>query len=88
MYSIDGIHWNQSTTVAFTTTVQWSDSGVVERLNRRERPQLLFARDGVTPIMLTNGAQSAGVHADCNHGGVVSDPSCSAFTLGEKLKQR
>ena len=88
MFSTDGEHWTQSTTVAFTTTVQWADSGSVEKLNRRERPQLLFASDGVTPLMLTNGAQPAGVRADCNHGGVVSDPSCTSFTLGEMLKQR
>ena len=75
-----------SRTVAYTTRVKWRN-GSEEILNRRERPQLLFAADGVTPLMLTNGAQHGGLPEDCNNGGTVTDPACRSFTLGTTLKQ-
>lgn len=52
-YSKDGLGWTFSTTVAFNTTVQYTD-GSSSVLARRERPQIVFV-DG-EPAYLTNGA--------------------------------
>ena len=47
-------------TLAFNTTVQWTD-GTHTDFYRRERPQLVFSDDGnMTPLYLTNGVQEAG----------------------------
>ena len=35
------------------------DDGSVEAVVRRERPQLVFASDGHTPLYLSNGVQPA-----------------------------
>lgn len=54
---LDG-HWTfGNRTLAFNTTVQWTD-GTRTEYNRRERPQLVFSDDGLmTPLYLTNGVQ-------------------------------
>jgi hypothetical protein len=47
--------WALSETIAFNTTVQYTD-GTSEVLSRRERPKLYFSDDGlVTPLYLNTG---------------------------------
>ncbi len=49
-----------NTTLAFNTTVQFTDGSVVD-YSRRERPQLLWSEDAIPrPIMLTTGVQEKG----------------------------
>ena len=49
-FSLDGKRWQWSTVPAYNTTVRMADGSSV-RLNRRERPHLLFDADG-TPTHL------------------------------------
>ncbi|UNI22503.1 hypothetical protein JDV02_008389 [Purpureocillium takamizusanense] len=46
-------------TLAFSTEVQYDDGTKVD-FYRRERPQLHFATDGVTPLVMTTGVQPKG----------------------------
>ena len=84
-FSQDGLAWTYSPHVAFNTTVQWED-GSVEVLNRRERPQFVFDTDGVTPLMLTNGAQAGNLPSSCSSGGTVLEKRCRSFTMGQLLR--
>ena len=54
---LDG-HWTfGNRTLAFNTSVQWTD-GTSTDFYRRERPQLVFSDDGqMTPLYLSNGVQ-------------------------------
>ena len=52
-FSADGLAWTFSTTVAYNTTVTYTD-GTAATLARRERPQIVF--EGGEPAYLTNGA--------------------------------
>lgn len=45
-----------SKTLAFSTEVQYDDGTKIE-FYRRERPQLHFAKDGFTPLVMTTGVQ-------------------------------
>ncbi|KAJ6442168.1 EGF-like domain-containing protein [Purpureocillium lavendulum] len=45
-----------SKTLAFSTEVEYDDGTKVD-FYRRERPQLHFAKDGVTPLVMTTGVQ-------------------------------
>lgn len=84
-YSKDGLTWTLSTTIPFTTNVTWSD-GKSETLNRRERPQLVMATDGVTPIALVTGVQKSDVPASCSEGGTVKEKACRSFTMAVDLE--
>lgn len=57
---LDGAWVFGNRTLAFNTSVEWSDGGVTDYY-RRERPQLVFSEDGLmTPLYLTNGVQEKG----------------------------
>lgn len=61
-YSADGEHWHYPyiNGSAYWENVTFTNGEVVE-FKRRERPHLVFAADGVTPVALTNGAGIDGV---------------------------
>ena len=78
-YSVDGAEWVYTGT-AYGGAANYSD-GSWQAFLRRERPHLLFAADGFTPVALSNGVQFAETAgARCDIGGVPStcDP---IFTL-------
>ena len=50
-WSRDGFDWTLPNDASYTTVVQHSD-GSSRTYGRRERPYLLFAEDGVTPLFL------------------------------------
>lgn len=78
-YSVDGGSWVYTGT-AYGNSANFSD-GSWQTFLRRERPHLLFAPDGVTPLALSNGVQfAAGEGVTCEIGGGTSvcDP---IFTL-------
>lgn len=79
-FSRDGVAWTLSNTVPFTTNITWQ-GGAKATLNRRERPQLVMDKDGVTPLALVCGAQSGDVPASCNNGGTVASKECRSYTL-------
>ena len=54
-FSTDGISWTYSG-VAFGRSVAFTD-GTAFDSTRRERPHLVMAADGVTPVALTSGVQ-------------------------------
>eukprot|EP01064_Diplonema_japonicum_P014473 TRINITY_DN22122_c0_g1_i1.p1 TRINITY_DN22122_c0_g1~~TRINITY_DN22122_c0_g1_i1.p1 ORF type:complete len:365 (+),score=53.71 TRINITY_DN22122_c0_g1_i1:46-1140(+) len=56
-YSFDGIHWVKSSTPPFDNKVQHTD-GSTTALSTRERPKVIFAADGHTPIGLSNGVSA------------------------------
>lgn len=73
-YSADGLLWVYTGT-AFGNNVSYDD-GTSQVFSRRERPHLLFAADGATPIALSSGVQFAappGVACDINGTGVTCD---------------
>ena len=45
----------------------------------------ISVENGVTPLMLTNGAQAAGLSPSCSNGGTFQEEGCPSFTLGEML---
>ena len=62
-YSADGIRWTYSDVVPFSNRVEYTDDTVV-RLQRRERPHLIFAEGSRTIIALTNSAEPGGISGD------------------------
>lgn len=84
-FSRDGLTWTLSSTRPYTTSVTWED-GFSEVLNRRERPQIVMATDGVTPIALINGVQKGDVPPICSHGGPVASNQCQSFTMAVELE--
>eukprot|EP01064_Diplonema_japonicum_P026915 TRINITY_DN3852_c1_g2_i1.p1 TRINITY_DN3852_c1_g2~~TRINITY_DN3852_c1_g2_i1.p1 ORF type:complete len:381 (+),score=65.11 TRINITY_DN3852_c1_g2_i1:41-1144(+) len=56
-YSLDGVTWVKSPIPPFTNSVPHTD-GSVSQMSTRERPKLIFAVDGHTPIGLANGVSS------------------------------
>ena len=54
-FSADGISWTYGG-VAFGRSVNFADGTVFNSI-RRERPHLIMAADGVTPVALTSGVQ-------------------------------
>ena len=54
-YSADGIRWTYSDVVPFSNRVEYTD-GTIVRLQRRERPHLIFDAAGYI-THLTNGVQ-------------------------------
>ena len=64
-YSADGVHWIYSG-VAYTNHVDHTD-GTSTTFTRRERPHLVFADDGCTPLALTNGVVPGGSTGDASH---------------------
>ena len=58
-YSADGKAWTYGG-VAFNRTVQFTDGSSFD-FNRRERPHLVFAKDGTTPLALSSGVTYDGV---------------------------
>ena len=82
-FSADGIAWTY-TGYAYSNAANYSD-GSWEVFARRERPHLLFAQDGTTPIALSNGVQyAAPPDVSCTIGGArtVCDP---IFTLVQPI---
>jgi hypothetical protein len=61
-YSIDGITWHYPyvSGSAYYENVTLASGGVLQ-FHRRERPHLVFAPDGYTPVALTNGAGIDGI---------------------------
>ena len=57
-YSADGTEWHYSGTAAPPDTT-YSD-GTKEVFSHSERPHILFDKDGVTPVALTNGVKIQG----------------------------
>lgn len=52
-----GGSWTYGSTVAYTTTVEFTDGRKIS-FSRRERPQVYFSTDGrVTPLYMANGVQ-------------------------------
>lgn len=82
-FSVDGWTWVY-TGAAYGNNVSYAD-GSWQYFTRRERPHLLFADDGFTPIALSNGVQYA-VNATCDINGqpTLCDP---IFTLVQGIAQ-
>ena len=74
-FSRDGLMWTYTGT-AYTNMVELADDGEgVLRLNRRERPHLVFKGDGSrTPVAVTNSAELGGAWGD------------RSFTLVQELR--
>jgi hypothetical protein len=83
-FSTDGVNWHY-TGMAYGNNVSYSD-GSWQYFTRRERPHLLFADDGVTPIALSNGVQYAVPDVACTIDGAptLCDP---IFTLVQRIVQ-
>jgi hypothetical protein len=82
-FSADGVAWTY-TGFAFGNVANYSD-GTARAFSRRERPHLLFARDGVTPLALSSGVQfDAPAGVACTIGGrpAACDP---VFTLVQPI---
>ena len=78
-YSLDGAAWVY-TGAAFGNNVSFSD-GSWQVFSRRERPHLLFADDGTTPIALSTGVEyAAPPDVRCEIGGSPA-PCDPVFTL-------
>jgi hypothetical protein len=60
--STDGIKWHYTGTAA-TAVAHYTD-GSSENYGHCERPHVLFDKDGVTPIALTNGVKIQGLSND------------------------
>jgi hypothetical protein len=78
-FSADGAQWTYTGT-AYGNSANFTD-GTWQTFARRERPHLLFAADGYTPVALSNGVQFAAPEGvACSIGGVAAtcDP---VFTL-------
>lgn len=58
-FSSDGLQWFVGEHQPYNTSVAFTD-GHVEISPTRERPKLVFAGDGVTPLFLVNGAVTGG----------------------------
>jgi len=83
-FSTNGWQWTYSGT-AYSCAQNYSD-GSWQEFARRERPHILFAPDGVTPIALSNGVQyAAPANVTCKIGGspYLCDP---IFTLVAPLQ--
>lgn len=61
-FSIDGVAWTYSGW-AYGNNATYTD-GEVHTFSRRERPHMLFAPDGTTPLALSTGVQYAGGYGD------------------------
>ena len=73
-YSLDGVAWNFGG-VAYRSEVAMTD-GTKMRLNRRERPHLVFAEGTRRPVALTTSAEAGGTWGD------------RSFTLVQGINQR
>ena len=83
-YSLDGATWHY-TGFAYGNAANYSD-GSWQAFARRERPHLLFAADGVTPIALSNGVQFAappGIVCKIDGNAAPCDP---IFTLVQPVR--
>ena len=77
-FSLDGATW-VNTGAAYGNNVSFSD-GSFHAFSRRERPHLLFAEDGVTPIALSTGVQYAvpqGLRCSISGAATLCDPVMS-----------
>jgi hypothetical protein len=84
-FSTDGHTWIY-TGMAYGNNATYVD-GSWQFFSRRERPHILFAADGLTPIALSNGVQYAapeGVVCDINGAATTCDP---IFTLVQGISQ-
>ena len=84
-FSLDGATW-VNTGFAYSNNASYSD-GSWQAFLRRERPHILFADDGVTPVALSNGVEYSvpeGVRCDVNGSATVCDP---IFTLVQPIAQ-
>ena len=61
-FSADGARWTYTGTAA-DATARYLD-GTSETYGHCERPHMLFAEDGVTPVALTNGVKIQGLSND------------------------
>jgi hypothetical protein len=61
-YSADGVSWTYSG-LAFGGVVTFTDNSTFA-FSRRERPHVLFAADGTTPVALSSGVQYGGLYGD------------------------
>lgn len=59
-FSEDGLTWHFSPSQPYNTTVAFASGRATEVSPTRERPKLLFAADGATPLFLLNGAVTGG----------------------------
>lgn len=63
-FSPDSWHWTLNEEAAFDAGIVWEESDgslTADRLEARQRPNILFDEDGRTPLMLINGARERGV---------------------------
>jgi len=61
-YSVDGVSWSYGGTAA-TAETTYTDGGK-ETFGHCERPHMIFDKDGVTPVALTNGVKIQGLSND------------------------
>jgi hypothetical protein len=61
-FSADGVSWTYSG-LAFGGVVAFTDNTTFA-FSRRERPHVLFAADGTTPVALSSGVQYGGLYGD------------------------
>jgi hypothetical protein len=72
-FSADGLSWHVGSEQPYNTTVAFAGGGRPSEISpTRERPKLLFAADGVTPLFLFNGAVTGW------QGGACAEPWCSS----------
>ena len=76
-FSEDGLAWFVGKAQPYNTTVTFADGRPAEISPTRERPKLFFARDGVTPLFLYNGAVAM-------DGRPCAAPWCSSCKRGDK----
>ena len=76
-FSRDGFKWTLHNDAAYTTAVATSD-GKNTSFFRRERPHLLFAADGTTPLML---------FTSLTNWGSTTIPGDKAFTFGQAIRK-
>ena len=66
-FSADGLVWTYGG-VAFGRSVTFTDTGAAFDFVRRERPHMVFAKDGTTPVAVTNGVAFADQPAPAPYG--------------------
>lgn len=74
-FSADGVAWTYGG-VAFGRTVTFTDTGAAFDFARRERPHMVFAKDGTTPVAVTNGVAFANQPAPAPY-----DTESATYTL-------
>jgi len=63
-YSKDTWNWSMNSEPSYNHTVQWREpngSVTEDMFLSRQRPKLIFAEDGITPLYLTNGVLASGI---------------------------